>query len=1188
MPPSLPDIPPAGAGDPNRSRPGGRRSSGPKRAPNQQPPWLLQLAVRSSLARPWLIIAAWIAVAVIGIPGLLQQRFETTARSFLDRSGPAWTRYEASLDQFGGDEVIVVAMESPRPFDPKILARIAHLTQEAEVLEGVRRVDSIATVPVVRGRPDGSLSLAPALPAGWTRAPDLSDQVRRNLIGDRIAPGNLVSRDGRVFAMNVLLESDIGPERARVLRDLDALLSEGEAWVSGVPVFETRVSSSTRSELALFVPLAVVLLVIVLALTTRSLMGVVVPVVASGLPCLLLLELMGFLGFPFTMLSMLLPSVLLAIGFAYVMHLLVATRGVYDRESLEARIMIVARPTALSGATTAVGFLAISTANIEAIRQMGLLGASGVLLALMAALTLAPALLRLAPRPASRAAWDAWIERRLAPHLLGFVWSWRRTIVGCWAVLLLFFGWGLARLELETDAVEWFPTGSEIREEYDKIRDRLSGISPMNVVIESKNGDSVASAEAVEKIAAFAAYLESLPEVGRALSVADPLRQLHGGFTDDPALPVPDDSDLIAQYLLLLESVEQLGDLITPDRMQANVALRMNQNGSAHLQRIAQAADRWWRENGAPGFSASTTGIMFEFSRSEEAITQGQVRGLIMALVAIGFILTSVIRSPRIVSIALVPNVVPLIVVFGFLGLIGVPLDAGTVCLGSLALGIAVDDTTHIILRYQEATALGAHPRPALARAFRAVLPAVILSTVAISAGFAVLGLSGFTLTRNLGLATTSIVIACLIADATLLPALLAWRSQRAVPPDARRIQYEASIHSLQEYDHQAVGEPALVLEKEPDPFDDVESESWLASAVAMNPGFDLDVVSKQELIALSMLDQSSTYSLAIESSVLRDPEEARRVEPISMLHRLFWPIAILEALRVMLKTFAFRMRHMRLRHSPRIEDRARFLLGPRKIMSAIVDGQSPLIFALRQGVTTSVSLDVLYNYPMAQQTRSGVRGALTWFWCNEPHARGLRNRMKTVYWKLLEAMREERRRGRSEIRVLSLACGSAQAVIEALARFVEEDPDADVSVELVDLDAPSLRRAERLAEARGIRRLVRCREENIRAFLSENDRTWPIIEMVGFLDYRNDDSFVETCSKAHARLSPQGRFITATICPSVWAGVARWLANWPFLIRRRPPEFRKLLERAGFRSSLDRYEKEATGTFLMADLHRE
>jgi predicted RND superfamily exporter protein len=1144
--------------------------------------------VRLSLSRPRTVVALWAGLVVIGIPGLLQLRFETTARSFLDRSGEHWARYEFSKDQFGGDEVIVVALESATPFDPTILARLADLTEAAEALEGVRRVDSISSVPVVRASTDGSLSLTPALPAKPTPDRALSDRVRRALEGDRIAPDNLVSADGRTFAANVLLESDIGDGRARVLQELDSFLAAGGARISGVPVFETRVSAQTRSEILLFVPLALLLLILVLALSTRCWMGVAVPVIASGLPCLLLLELMGVLRFPFTMISMLLPSVLLALGCAYVMHLLVATRGVTDAARLEDRIMAVARPTVLSATTTAVGFFAISTTGVDAIRDMGQVGSTGVMLALAATLTLAPALLRLAPRAERLEAWDAGIERQLAPRLLGVVWMRRRSVAAFWAALLLLFCWGLTRLKLETDAVHWFPSDSPIRADYNDIRDRLSGISPMNVVIESQTGDSVASAEVVAALAGLTTYLESLPEVGRALSIADPLRQLHGGFNDDPSQPLPEDSTLIAQYLLLLDSVEQLDDLIASDHSKTNVSLRMNHNGSGRLQQLAQSAERWWQENGVSGFTASTTGVMFEFSRTEEEIAWGQLRGLAFALGVISLILIGVIRSARIAAVALIPNAIPLIAVFGFLGLVCIPLDAGTVCLGSLALGIAVDDTTHLVLRYQDAVNRGAEPQHALAHSFRVVLPAVILSTLAISAGFGVLSLSEFAITQNLGLVTTSIVLACMIADATLLPALLAWSTPYELDLDGRGIEWGVVPLPVLEYRHPELEGSALVLEKEIDPLEGEEDYGWITSAVAMNPGYDLETMSKAELAALSMLDPRSTYSLAIESSLLRFGDEARHMEPILLVHWLFWPLALLEAMRIMLKTTFFRVTHLRWRLSDSLEKRTRFVLGPRKIASALADGPSPLNYAIRHGVTTSVALDILYNFPSAWEKPPGLRGALTWFWANEPHARGLRNRMRMVYWKLLGAMHEEHKRGGGEIRILSLACGSAQPVIEAVAQFRKEEPDAEIRVELIDLDLPSLRRAERLAEARGVRSLIRFRQENIRTFLTEDRRSWPIIEMVGFLDYRTNRSFIETCEKIRSRLDPRGYFMTATVCPSVWAAVVRWLANWPFLIRRSPRQFRRLLACAGFRSSRDHYEKDATGTFMMAELYGE
>jgi len=164
---------------------------------------------------------------------------------------------------------------------------------------------------------------------------------------------------------------------------------------------------------------------------------------------------------------------------------------------------------------------------------------------------------------------------------------------------------------------------------------------------------------------------------------------------------------------------------------------------------------------------------MFEFARAEDAIAYGQIVGLSVALASISLILFLIFRDARLAIVGLVPNAMPLIMIFGLMGILDIPIDAGTVMIGGLALGIAVDDTIHLMLAFVDSVEQGVSSRESLANAFRKVLPSITCSTVMISVGLGVFVLSDFALTRNLGWLTSSVMVICLVADVSLLGALL-------------------------------------------------------------------------------------------------------------------------------------------------------------------------------------------------------------------------------------------------------------------------------------------------------------------------------------------------------------------------------------------------------------------------------
>ena len=746
---------------------------------------LLERTIVATLTRPRRTLAIWAGVLALAVVGALGVGIDTSTDSLLDRGDPAYAFHRHSQSLFGGEEVLVVAVEGREPWEAEALAEVARLSQALEGLPQVRRVDSIDTVPLIRVRGGAELVLDAPLAGGVPPTAAGRSRLGEAVLADLVAPRNLVSEDGRVFAINLLLEAGTSTGFLELVERVRAEVDASRTRVSGVPVFRTEINTQTREELVAFVPLTLVLIGGLLVVVFRSAYAALLALAVGAVGTIVMVGFMGAVGASITLLTMILPSIVLALGAAYAMHVLAAAAGEREHEGLSRALRRVSLPVALSGLTTALGFASIATVRIDAVRDVGGFGAVGVLATLAATLTLLPACLALRPLPAGQARFAAWLQGPGCDVLLGLATRRRRAVLIVWALAVLPLVLGLARLDVATDATSWFPPGTLPRDDYDRIREALSGISPVNVVIESQAGRPVTEPEVVAALDRLAAHLETRDEVGKAVSVAAPLRQIHGGFLDDASLPLPGSRALAEQYLLLLESVESIDDLVTESRDAANIVLRVDDNRSGALLAAADEANRWWREQGPPDFTARATGTMFEFSRAEDEVTFGQLRGLGLAGVVIGLILLLVFRRPSLAATALVPNFVPVAAVYGFMGLAGIALDAGTVMIGSLALGIAVDDTMHVVTSYHEAREAGTGSREALGGALRLNLPALSYTTVIVALGFGVLGLSDFTFIRNLGLLIAVEMVGCLAADITLLPALLRGREGAEAPGQA-------------------------------------------------------------------------------------------------------------------------------------------------------------------------------------------------------------------------------------------------------------------------------------------------------------------------------------------------------------------------------------------------------------------
>lgn len=718
-----------------------------------------------SVTKPVRVILVCALVTALAFPGLFALRVETGTDSILDKHGPEWLEYQRAVSAFGGDEFVSLVISSDEEMVPELVRRTVALTSHFEGFPGVARVDSVASIPALLADETGNLLLSPATEVLDREHPwsGFNGLLERHNTGR----GWLFSTDRKSFAVNLVLDHSSGKSSETVMNEVASIAGVGAA-VSGVPVFRAAADKRMRKDLAIYGPvtfcLVVGLLVLLLGSWTAALSGVAAPLVSVAIT----MSAMGSLGVPVTITTSVLPPILLSLGCAYSMHLLCATRRSVEVEA-GGEMIRVARPLALSALTTAIGFLGIGVVRIEAINQLGLFGALGVAILCVLSLTLTPALIRVFRVVAVTNQLSESVE-----NWSGRIWRaaarWRALIVLAWAGLLLLSLIGIARVSVSTNVIEWFRTTDRVRVDYDKIRRTISGISPITLVIRAGGSGSLVDTRVVEAIADYCEYLRGLDGVGHVMAYSDYVLQLSREFGGSTRLAGEGE---VEQLLLLLETDPIFASLLSPDRSAAGIWVRVNDNSSAGLKSVAALASQWWEHSGIPDFEVTPTGVMMEFARAEDEIVYGQLRGFCIAILSISVLIWLAFKNAAITMVCTLVNVVPVVFAISWLGFFAIPLDAATIVLACLALGIAVDDSVHFLWAARaRAGKLSLEGHPGLDR-IRGVAVPVVFSSIALGMGFSVLAFSGFLPVSNLGLVTAGAIGICLLADMSLLPALI-------------------------------------------------------------------------------------------------------------------------------------------------------------------------------------------------------------------------------------------------------------------------------------------------------------------------------------------------------------------------------------------------------------------------------
>lgn len=700
------------------------------------------------------------------VPYALRVGIDNRIELWLNPESQASQKYAAFRDQFGSDEFIVAAYTGKPVFDEGLLdAQLGVL----EALEAIPSVSQVLSVPGVyrdqfgaedRDALEEEIRTQPAYQQLIFQSdPDVAGYVIET------SSGELPSGRRELLAS---IQSALAPlEKAGY-----------EVHLAGPPQLNVALDEASRREAARTFPWAFAASIAVLLLLFRDIRATAANSASAGLAILMTFGLMGMHHSSLNMVTSALPTLLWVLSLAGSIHI---TRRYQEHraaaadcnEALVQALAETTRPCTIASVTTALGFFALVTADMAPVRELGIYAASGLLCSLLVNLFVLPLFLRwlrtpgLPARSVDKSHWaHRWSNRSL---------RWRSLSVTLTAVVFVAGGWSIGHIRLESDPLSFLPESDPVVRDYDFIGRHFSGYYTLEVLVDAPEGwlnDAF-----LPMLDGLTDELSGVDGVARVLSPVDLLKLASNWEGNAYALPSDE-----ASATALVESLDdaargQLSRLVSEDGNQVRLSLFVNVMNSTPFLRLQEEVNK--KLAALPTeMHAHATGIVSQLVDAQLSLVRTQIKSLALSFALVFTCIWIGLRSFRAMLSSILPNVFPLVVGGMTMYWLDIPLDAATVMGASVAMGIAVDDTVHLLATWRATRAASVSRQTHTAEVLERLAPAMIITTVVACIGFFALVRSAFLPIACFGLLSGIAMLAALWADFFLLPAMLAWRDK--------------------------------------------------------------------------------------------------------------------------------------------------------------------------------------------------------------------------------------------------------------------------------------------------------------------------------------------------------------------------------------------------------------------------
>lgn len=731
----------------------------------------------------WPLLLGLIIVTLLSGLSACLLRIDPTVESLFIKDSPEYEYYRAYRDRYGSDQVVAVAMSATDIFTIKNLQTLENLTKALEEFPQVERVLSLSTVMNIEHKFFG-VKVVPALEGALDGEKTLVE-VKEQVLNNELFLNNLVSLDGKSANIIVRLKPDFNEsgDFVKELRDLLDMKSSRDVkfYVAGSPIEQYDFVRLIRKDQYTFVPMITLFLILMTLLIYRSFSCVVLSMSIVFVTLAWTFGLISFLGQQLNLVTSLLAPVIMivtVVNAIHFMNLFFEIRGNHGslRWSVILTIEQLGLPCFLTHLTTIIGFLSLVANPVPAIRSFGLFAAAGTAFSFCVSMLLVPLILPLLPYRISKSGGDEahFFNRVLIGFLERLEYRWKWVILLGVVGAIVFSVIGIRRLDVDTSLVKQMKPDSPLAIATRFIDDNLTGVYSLGFILRVKDKDrTIVDPELLQQIDDFKTYLESMNAISKVNSITTLLKKINEAREDDPDFyQIPENQKLVQKYFdaMIEDENPELWFLISRDLKEVRLEARMRSVGTKEGAMVEEKAMEYMQSRLKENFDCNITGNVVLLGKMAKELVFFQMRSFAFAFVPILILITLIFRSITLGILAAIPNLLPIVAVYGLMGFLGIELSTATAMISSIVLGLVVDSSIHFLHRFKHEFRRREYYLQALHHTYRNVGQALCVSTLILIVGFCTSIFAGFRPTVQFGLLTSLTIFIALVCTLLILP----------------------------------------------------------------------------------------------------------------------------------------------------------------------------------------------------------------------------------------------------------------------------------------------------------------------------------------------------------------------------------------------------------------------------------